>query len=379
MSDGPSTSSGPAYHSIIERIRRTGPITVAEFMDLALYHPQHGYYATSARRSGRAGDFFTSVDVGPLFGEMLAVQIDEMARVLADRVERIDLVEAGAGNGRLMRDVLDTASVHYPETYERVRVTLVERSAAARDSQRATLGPHASRLSESSDDLPPHIRGIVVANELLDALPVHIVVQRGIELREIRIAESDGVLHELETPLSTPRLTERLAEVSAALEDGWRVEVGLAAYDWTRRTAESIERGFLLLFDYGHAARDLYSASHSGGTLMAYRGHVADARGWLENPGALDLTSHVDLTAVERAACEGGMICLAVLDQTYFLANLGITERLSSGSDPESLARRLAAKTLLMPGGLGSTMKVVCFGKDVGRPALRGLSSGRLT
>jgi SAM-dependent MidA family methyltransferase len=367
----------PAHQSIVERIRRTGPITVAEFMDLALYHPQHGYYATSARRSGRAGDFFTSVDVGPLFGEMLAVQIDEMARVLADRVERIDLIEAGAGNGRLMRDVLDAASAQYPGTYERIRVTLVERSAAARDSQRTTLGPHASRLSESSDVVPPHIRGIVVANELLDALPVHIVVQRGIELREIRIAESDGVLHEVEAPLSTPRINERLAE--AALEDGWRVEVGLAAYDWTRRTAESIERGFLLLFDYGHPARDLYSASHSAGTLMAYRGHVADARGWLEDPGAADLTSHVDLTSVERAACEGGMICMGMLDQTYFLANLGITERLSSGSDPGSLARRLAAKTLLMPGGLGSTMKVVCFGKDVGRPALRGLSTGRLT
>ena len=145
-------------------------------MELALYHPELGYYSRAARRSGRDGDFFTSVDVGPLFGELIAAELDEMWQVLrASGAGGFDLVEAGAGDGRLARDVLDAAARDHPDFYANVRLTLVERSPAARDAQRATLGPHLERLVAVREDLPPSVEGVIYANELLDAFPVHVV------------------------------------------------------------------------------------------------------------------------------------------------------------------------------------------------------------
>jgi SAM-dependent MidA family methyltransferase len=369
-----------AHAIIVDRIRSAGPITAAEFMELALYHPRHGYYATAAQRSGRGGDFITSVDVGPLFGEMLAVQLAEMWALLQpDGRDGVDLVEAAAGNGRLMRDVLDAAAADHPAMYARARVTLVERGREAREAHPATLAAHAPRLQASLDDLPSHIDGVLFANELLDAMPAHVVVQRGAVLREIRVAERDGVLHECEGPLSDPRIARQLERAGASLQDGWRAEVSLAARDWVRRAAAAIDRGFLLLFDYGHRAPDLYSAAHAHGTLLSYRRHVAGGRGWLDDPGLADLTTHVDLTSVEAAAAEAGMTPVGAVDQTYFLTALGLVDHLGSGGDRRSVERRMAAKALVLPGGLGSTMKVLCYAKGVGRPALRGLSSGRLT
>ena len=134
-----------------------------------------------------------------------------------------------------------------------------------------------------------------------------------------------------------------------------------------------------MLFDYGHRAAELYSATHSRGTLIAYSRHTADAVGWIGNPGACDLTAHVDLTAVQLSAEAAGLETLGMVDQTYFLTALGLAERLDSGGRVEAVKRRLAARTLVMPGGLGSTMKVMIFAKGLNRPELSGLRSGRLT
>ncbi|HXI30533.1 MAG TPA: SAM-dependent methyltransferase, partial [Vicinamibacterales bacterium] len=162
-------------------------MTVAAFMELALYDPQHGYYARAARRSGRAGDFFTSVDVGPLFGELLELQIAEMDALLrsaaaaaeqADTAKTVDLVEAGAGNGRLAADILRAAKRRDPRFYDSIRLHLVETSAAARAAQRETLGDVGDRLVASTTTVPEAFQGVLVANELLDALPTHQVVMR---------------------------------------------------------------------------------------------------------------------------------------------------------------------------------------------------------
>src|SRR5882672_4497562 len=180
---------------IADLIRERGPLTVAAFMDLALYDAELGYYARAAQRSGRAGDFFTSVDVGPLFGELLEVQLAEMFRLTAETAKQpeqnvgpaisapsavpsFDLVEAGAGNGRLSADILRAAKRRDPAFYESIRLHLVEASAAARRAQAGTLGDVAERLASSSGSLPDSFEGVLIANELLDALPVHQVVMR---------------------------------------------------------------------------------------------------------------------------------------------------------------------------------------------------------
>jgi SAM-dependent MidA family methyltransferase len=358
-------------------------MTVAAFMERALYDPEHGYYARAAQRSGRAGDFFTSVDVGPLFGTLIEVQLEEMASLLG--APHFDLVEAGAGNARLSADILDAARDAHPELYRTIRLHLVEASDAARRAQRATLGEHAERLASSAADLPDSFEGVLLANELLDAMPVHQIVMRDEGLREVYVDRGPASqLALIEGPLSTPALQNYLDLLGVTLQPGWRVEINLRAIDWVRDAARRLRRGFIILIDYGHEARDLYSTSHSAGTLTTFRGHrsagpEAAAPAWLQAPGEHDITAHVDFTSVRAAAEAEGMQTIAFLDQTYFLLGLlsSIHNPQSIGNpqsirNPQSSLRNL--KTLLLPGGLGSTHKVLVLGKGVGTPGLAGCS-----
>lgn len=368
---------------IRQRIRRDGPLPFAAFAECALYHPDLGYYARADRRSGRDGDFFTSVDLGPLFGELLAVQLAEMWRVLgggSDGGGRFALVEAAAGSGRLARDVLDAAAERDPAFYYAVDLHLVERSRAARDAQIRTLGPHAARIASSGPEVPGGVTGVVFANELLDALPPHVLVMTDYGLREVYVdvdARRDGLVERL-GPLSDAAVRAHVASCGIRLEPGWRAEVCPAAVAWVRRAARALRRGFLLLIDYGHEAQELYSATHAAGTLTTFRRHRVrnEATGgtppWLADPGERDITAHVDLTAVRRTAEREGLATLGVLDQTYFLLGLGALDRVAADDGVAGLRRRLALKSLLVPGGLGSTHKVLVFGKGVGAPRLAG-------
>jgi SAM-dependent MidA family methyltransferase len=385
-------------------IRERGPLTVAAFMELALYDPEFGYYARAAQRSGRAGDFFTSVDVGATFGELIEVQLAQMADLLAGAGTRgqrppqarpaFDLVEAGAGNGRLSADILRAARARHPAFFESIQLHLTEASAPARAQHPRVLGELASRLQSSGPALPPSFEGVLLANELLDALPVHQVVMREDGLREVyvdvepRATDRAGALRLVEGRPSTPRLQEYLDRAAITLGPGWRTEINLRAVDWIHEAAARLRRGFLIVIDYGHVARDLYSESHSAGTLTTFAGHQAAGPerpgrpAWLERPGERDITAHVDFTSARRAGEDAGLTVLALLDQTYFL--LGIMSSTgrwrSPGFATADVRRRLALKTLLLPGGLGSTHKVLIFGKGVGAPRLVGCAQGgRLT
>lgn len=362
-------------------------------MSIALYHPEHGYYATRPRRTGRAGDFHTSVDTGPLFGRLLARQFAEMRRVLNAPVRGVpgdagfDLVEAAAADGQLARDVLDAAADESPDFVDAVRLHLIEASATARARHNDVLGPFAELLVSSSARLPDSIHGAIYANELLDALPVHAVIgtAAGTAERYVALApDADGdtpVFVEQAGPLSNPAIAHHLASLGVTLEAGQRAEVNLSALAWLTRACSALHRGFLVLIDYGHEAGALYSPAHGMGTLAAIASHVTLPAGrhgasWLDEPGTRDITSHVDLTSVRRVAEALGCETLGVLDQTYFLMALAG----DPASLPDDARARLAFKSLVMPGGLGSTMKVMIFGRNVGRPALSGLAGpARLT
>jgi SAM-dependent MidA family methyltransferase len=382
---------------IADLIRERGPLTVAAFMELALYEPELGYYARASRRSGRAGDFFTSVDVGPLFGELLEIQLADLSHLLNSKFQipnsKFDLVEAGAGNGRLSSDILHAAKRRDPAFYESVRLHLVDASAEARRAHLETLADVADRLVWSGSALPESFEGVLVANELLDALPVHQVVMRANGLHEVYVDAANqesspgagvrcqipvpgpGDLILREGPPSTPELAAYLDRLGVTLEPGWRVEINLRAVEWIRDAARRLTRGFIILIDYGHEARDLYSASHSAGTLTTFARHRSrgpesstETPAWLQQPGDQDLTAHVDFTSVRAAAEAEGLTTIGLLDQTYFL--LGLVGAL----ELDDLKARRALKTLIMPGGLGSTHKVLILGKGVGSPALRGCS-----
>jgi SAM-dependent MidA family methyltransferase len=371
---------------IVERIRGHGPLTTAEFMDLALYHPTLGYYSRTPHRTGRTGDFYTSVDVGPQFGALLAAQIDEMYHLLAATGASVfDLVEVGAGNGQLARDLLDAAESTYPELYSDIRLTLVETSATARDVQPDTLGRHSARLTSSAATMPDQISGTILANELLDALPTHAVSMTSDGLREIYVDLVGDRFVECTGPPSSQALADYLARLDVALAPGWRGEINLAAVEWVRTAARRLERGFVILIDYGHPAETLYSQRHGAGTLTTFHRHLIgtvgddphqpDGPAWLAHPGERDITTHVDLTSVLAAAEAEGLELLGLLDQSHFLLGLGALADPGIGAaGADALKRRLALKTLLVPGGLGSTHTVLLLGKAVGVPALRGCS-----
>jgi SAM-dependent MidA family methyltransferase len=387
-------------------------MTVAAFMEIALYAPQAGYYARAAQRSGRAGDFFTSVDVGPVFGELLEIQLEEMADLLSGvgplasdasgvasdlsphaRGEKprasFDLVEAGAGNGRLAADILGAARLRNPLFYNLIRLHLVEASEGARVAQRAVLADITDRFVSSTDGLPASFEGALIANELLDAMPVHQVVMSDDGLREVYV---DAVGDELVTrdgPPSTPALAEYLARAGVTLAPGCQGEINLLAIDWIRQAARHLARGFIILIDYGHCADELYSAQRAHGTLATFARHSMAGPEprtatpcWLQRPGEQDITAHVDFTSVRAAAEAAGLTTLGFLDQTYFLIGLlsgdGASGSGGAVADPATKARAL--RTLLLPGGLGSTHKVLLLGKNVGTPSLRGCSfGGRVT
>jgi SAM-dependent MidA family methyltransferase len=219
-------------------------------------------------------------------------------------------------------------------------------------------------------------------------MPVHQVVMREDGLREVYVtgdaAARGATLVAVEGALSTPALAAYLERLDIRLEPGWRAEINLRAVDWVRDAARRLTRGFLILLDYGHDARELYSVTHSAGTLTTFERHMmagpeqsAARPPWLMNPGGQDMTSHVDFTSVRRAAEAEGLVTLGFLDQTYFL--MGILLGQSPVSDAlvdwqGDLKNRLALKTLMMPGGLGSTLKVLILGKGVGTPPLVGCS-----
>jgi SAM-dependent MidA family methyltransferase len=249
-----------------------------------------------------------------------------------------------------------------------IRLSLVDQSPAARAAQVDTLGPHAAMLAQSTAAVPENVHGVIYANELLDALPTHAVAMTETGLREVFIDFVDDRFVERFNELSTPRIAEYLARAGAEMRVGWRAEVNLGAEDWMRRACESLRRGFMLLIDYGHDEGELYGGSHSAGTLSSYKRH-SQLVDFLQEPGEADITAHVDMSAITRAAERSGVDVLARLDQTYFMLGLGITDL-----EGLSFQQRLAMKTLLLPGGLGSTHKVLIFGKGVGRPALKGCS-----
>jgi len=191
-----------------------------------------------------------------------------------------------------------------------------------------------------------------------------------------QVSDESGELTIVEGPPSTPALEAYLGRVGAVLEVGWRAEINLAALDWISDAARRLRRGFIILIDYGHEARELYSASHSAGTLTSFAGHRSmgtESGGampaWLTDPGERDITAHVDFTSVRAAAEAEGLTTIAFLDQTYFLMGL-----LDALSNPQSAIRNPQLKTLILPGGLGSTMKVLILSKGVGAPALKGTS-----
>jgi SAM-dependent MidA family methyltransferase len=334
-------------------------ISFARYMELVLYEPGLGYYASGARKLGAGGDFVTAPELSPLFGRTLARQIAQLLQP-GDAV-----LEFGAGSGALAASVLNEISVPY---------LILETSSDLKQRQRRLLGDSAQWL----DRLPERLRGVMLANEVVDAMPVHAlawtpagILERGVCANESQLAWSDRradglVLHHA-----------KKLNVEIPPSGRYESELALFARAWMRSLGRFLERGAVLVIDYGFPAREFFHPQRSMGTLAChYRHRVHGDPFYL--PGLQDVTAHVDFSALARAAREGGLEVLGFANQAQFLVNCGITELLAA-ENPEDPGRYLpaaaAAQKLLSPAEMGELFKVLAVGKGI-QDALLGFNRG---
>lgn len=368
----------PLIEVLAERISANGPITFAEYMETALYHPQHGYYTKAGAPPRR--DYFTSVDVSPVFGRLLARQLHEMWMKL-DSPKGFTLAEAGAGGGALAKNILDFVATQFPAFYEALRYVGVERSAARRAAEPALLAKHVTRGKfEAAVDLPATIEnGVIFSNEFFDALPVHRVMGSAGGLQEQYVGHGENGFFEQLGALSVPALGIYFERHGITLLTDQQAEVNLKACSWIREAGKRLTRGFVLSVDYGFEAPVLFSERHMRGTLLAYERHRASER-YFRAPGEQDLTSHVDFTAVDRAGQRSGLARTGYVTQSNFLMALAQASRLadlesSEMSETDQAKARNAFKMLIHPEGMGETFKVLIQHKGVDSPMLTGLTS----
>lgn len=402
----------------------TQRITFASYMDLVLYHPRHGYYATNSVNIGAQGDFFTSPHLCPDFGELLAEQFVEMWDILG-KPSRFTLVEMGAGQGILAGDILQYLRRKYPNFYRFLEYIIVEKSVTLIREQQQRLQGFPLRWCEPEEIPNASIIGCCFSNELVDAFPVHrVVIEKG-KLREIYVSRScigidplvlpppayalDMIVPDRAIPLNITDCSEQIGFVevtgkpstpliedyfklvgielrSPAYPNRYRTEVNLAAFDWLSMVSKKLQRGYLLTIDYGYSAERYYAPARKQGTLQCYYKHRHHDNPYV-NIGRQDITAHVDFTALERWGELCGLNKVGFTQQGLFLMALGLGDRIASlsssnATDPQAihqvLQRREALHQLANPMGLGK-FGVLIQGKglteDRKARSLKGLST----
>ncbi len=348
-----------------------GAIPFSEFMRIVLYEPGLGYYVGGRKHLGWKGDFVTAPELTHFFGLTVASQVVDLLR----RSDSEEVLEAGAGSGALAAQIL-TEMERLDAKPRRYRI--LEVSPDLRDRQYRTLAhtvPHLlDRVTWLHDFPAGPWSGVVLANELLDSLPVHRVRVTEKGVAELYVATDGEGFHWQEGPLSDPRIEEQLGN-RPALPVGMETEVGLEASAWVAQASEHLQRGGVLLIDYGYPAAELYSPERYRGTLMAHYRHRAHEDP-LCLPGVQDLTAHVDFSAIAEVGRSSGLEIGGFVPQAQFLINLGLTHRVEEvlahegAEETERLQMATALKQLTLPGSMGERFKALLLVRGAEGPFL---------
>ncbi|MDQ3199089.1 MAG: SAM-dependent methyltransferase [Verrucomicrobiota bacterium] len=356
------------YEALIQIIRdglrRRGPTPFSWFMEQALYQPEHGYYAADRCAIGRRGDYFTSVSVGPLFGVMLAGQFAEIWETLG-RPGDFVIVEQGTHHGEFATDVLEALRAHWPEFFAHVRYRVVEPFPILRQRQEGVLRAFAEKMewAESVEEMEP-FTGVHFSNELIDAMPAHVIVAAGApgerEWRERMVERTSCGFAFTDRAITDPRLRARLAKLPPAPEGEYETEINLAALDWIDALAARVIRGVVLIADYGFARGEFYAPNRHTGTLQVYARHQVEASP-LEEVGARDISAHVEWTSLVEQAEQSGLRLAGFTDQHHFLTGLLSTHPEIASASKE---KTRALQTLLHPELLGTKFQFLGLTKE---------------
>lgn len=355
-----------------------GWVNFAQLMDAALYTPGLGYYSGGAKKFGFDGDFVTASEISPLFSQTIARQVKQVLSALKAQNKQADILELGAGTGRFAKDLLlEMAKLDQLPT----RYMILEVSAHLREVQQSSL--KAALPNELMnrvvwlDELPKHLDGLIFANEVLDALPVHIVKKTAAGLAEMGVVSEDAGLAWQEKPVSSSALKGFVAEID--LMDGYTTEVCLAASGLVASLAGILQSGMLLMIDYGFSRDEYYHPQRNQGTLMCHYRHRAHGDP-LVYLGLQDITAHVDFTRVAEAGVANGLELIGYVTQAQFLINAGITELLASIPAEDSanyLPLVASAQKLLSPAEMGDLFKVIAFERNLDIPFVGFLSGDK--
>lgn len=357
---------------IIEKIKKEGPITFETFMDMALYEPGMGYYASDRTEIGRAGDFYTSQHVHPIFGMMLGRQLEEMWEQMG-RPSHFTAVEPGAGEGYMCNDIL--AYLNKKNLINSMTYVIVEPHPFMQEKQKRLLQDYAEKVKwVSSFNELDNVTGCILSNELLDAFPVHLIEMED-DIKEIFITSDNDHIREIKDHPGTDAISEYTKEFSLNLPEGYRTEINLRIKDWLKEVNNALSEGFILTVDYGYPAWDYYGEERNRGTLLCYYRHQYN-----ENPyqyiGEQDITAHVNFSSVKEWGEELGFDTLGFCKQGVFLVSLGIDKMIKELDENKSdyLFEIAKIKRLILPGTIGETHKVMIQYKGKGHPVLRGFS-----
>ena len=364
----------PGFSALASLIRnqilRCGPVPFPWFMEQALYHAQYGYYSGPRSRIGREGDFYTNISIGTTFGHILAAQFVEMWSALG-KPRGFRIVEQGAEDGQLADDIL-SAIENPPNPSIDFTYLIVEPLPAKRAQQRRRL---QHRFSAKIDwvtairDLEA-INGVFISNELVDAMPVHLLEYREGRWRELHVTCSAKGFEFVDSPISVSAVAEAVGKLPVPVHTPYRTEVNLNALGWIREISSTLHRGFALMVDYGFSRDEYYKPDRTKGTLACYSRHRRSFNP-LVDPGSKDISAHVDFTSLAESAEQAGLHVAGYTDQHHFM--VGATEsylmRIEretnlSGLRPDhhQFVRKL--KTLMHPASMGMAFKYLLLTTD---------------
>jgi len=357
---------------IKSEIRAKGRLNFEEFMELALYHPEYGYYTSGTERIGREGDFYTSPFVHAAFGRTLAGFITKAWETV--KAPQNGVIEMGASKGLLASDILDSVKEDRPDLYDRAEYFIVERNPHSCQQAGQALKNHEGKIRflDTLDELNRNsFHGVVISNELVDSFPFRRATWKEERLREIYVTLVEDKFVEITADPSTDRLTQYFDSYDLSFNEGQQVEISLRAKEWIQNVGSIMNSGFVLTIDYGHLAPELFSPERMRGTYKCMHKHQINETPYV-NIGEQDITCHVDFSNLMRAGSSVGLDVVKYTTQGQFLIDWGILEMMESGADMPGTSdygeekKRAAIKTLFLPGQMGHSFKALLQGKNPG-------------